>query len=431
MQEQPHYKITPEQAWAGMKVILDKEMPTGKRSKRFLMLWASAAAILVAALTGVMVWNHQQAQTAGTIASTNVPEKIQLPPAETENTHAKPDASIVTNDNSQHSPAQKTIQAVTPESKKLIDIQNNNTLLNTPEVANSLTEAKDQEMQSIDVVAGNVPSPVDFSDPFSSDVVSSSGTVPQSIDALPLSITDVQYENSFAMAQIEPIIPKKKRNFSPHLSAGIMDGLFEGVGAHGGIGIDYHLTQALSLTGGIDAAVYQPGKTLLKRNYQQNADVLRSDLFDEGIDLYLPAESIANNSATEISTFIEAIIQWQAHAGVKLKVSPKFFGEAGMMVGFGTLTRSAYPIVAFDYTNPTSGNFFSVSNSFKRNELVKSTMASVYAGVGYRSGNHVELFAHWTQGLESYLSDHQAEYSSGHSDPQYISGIHVGMRYHL
>src|SRR5687767_431391 len=48
MQEQPHYKITPEQGWSQLLTALDKAMPVERRLKFLPFWWAAAATVIVA-----------------------------------------------------------------------------------------------------------------------------------------------------------------------------------------------------------------------------------------------------------------------------------------------------------------------------------------------------------------------------------------------
>ena len=54
MQEQPPYKITPDQAWAKMLPVLDKAMPVEKRSRRVIAFWWSAAAVVFIAVMSII-----------------------------------------------------------------------------------------------------------------------------------------------------------------------------------------------------------------------------------------------------------------------------------------------------------------------------------------------------------------------------------------
>ena len=52
MQEQHHYKTTPDQGWAKMKPILDEAMPVGNASRRYPFLWWTTTAVVLAGLVG-------------------------------------------------------------------------------------------------------------------------------------------------------------------------------------------------------------------------------------------------------------------------------------------------------------------------------------------------------------------------------------------
>src|SRR5687767_4295584 len=55
MQEQHHYKTTPEQGWSAMLRVLDQEMPLAQRQRRFILFWWASAAVATAAIIAAFV----------------------------------------------------------------------------------------------------------------------------------------------------------------------------------------------------------------------------------------------------------------------------------------------------------------------------------------------------------------------------------------
>ena len=63
MQEQHPYKMTPEQGWARMEPILDQAMPVPQRSRRFILFWWTAAAVIALGLIGYGTWMSRDTYT--------------------------------------------------------------------------------------------------------------------------------------------------------------------------------------------------------------------------------------------------------------------------------------------------------------------------------------------------------------------------------
>ncbi|HSF89355.1 MAG TPA: hypothetical protein VLA46_08055, partial [Saprospiraceae bacterium] len=114
------------------------------------------------------------------------------------------------------------------------------------------------------------------------------------------------------------------------------------------------------------------------------------------------------------------------------KFSRRFFAEGGVTVGLFTKGFSIYPIAQQDFLGSTPGLKF--QNELNEFDVIRSTTTSVYAGMGYRLGQHFDVFANWNHGLDPYLLNESgtsnADLDSG-KRTDYIRGLSLGVRYTL
>src|SRR6188472_3873427 len=64
MQEQTPYNTSPEQGWSQMKVLLDREMPVQKRSRRTIFFWWSFTSLMLIGLSGTVAYQKGWMQNA-------------------------------------------------------------------------------------------------------------------------------------------------------------------------------------------------------------------------------------------------------------------------------------------------------------------------------------------------------------------------------
>ena len=196
----------------------------------------------------------------------------------------------------------------------------------------------------------------------------------------------------------------------------------------------YSLSSKLSLTGNIGFRTYSPKVFPLGSSNQDGFEPSAIVVMDppySGIKTYVLGENV--NSAADvnaINSLIRTIHQWQVSAGLKYAITRRFFAEGGLSIGFATTAISEYPIVTVN-TNASSTDG-KIANSFDSYNVIRSEMTSLYGGIGYKIGAHLDVSAQWSQGLNHYLVN---ENKSLTSLPQkridYIRGLNLGIRYNF
>jgi hypothetical protein len=133
-----------------------------------------------------------------------------------------------------------------------------------------------------------------------------------------------------------------------------------------------------------------------------------------------------------ITPLVDKITQWQINAGLKWKFSRRFFAEGGLTVGLFTKGFSIYPIAQQDPLSSAPDLKF--QNELNDFDVIRSTTTSLYAGMGYRLGQHFDVFANWNHGLDPYLLNEagppNADLDSG-KRTDFIRGLSLGVRYTL
>jgi hypothetical protein len=459
MQEQHHYKTTPEQGWSGMLQVLDQAMPVATRQRRFIVFWWAAAAVSTAAIVALFVLLNNNAvqlpaMTKSDVKSNtpafekNVPENAASVPAENTNepvAEKNHDNQIASSGNlkttatateSARSLTNKSINSESPSShsSKLVDYIEGE----IPSYESTLiveTVAGGNENPSVDDHS-NTTSPELIVDPRSSIDQFRMNEV---LASLPLSeLAALEYEEEI-FDDIEPAriarFNSKKNLITPHISAGIIDGFENGIGVHGEVGVNINVLPRLSLTSNVGYNIYSPDATLIgcacyEEDFADTDGLLRNDLAYQGIGEYLPAETVFNSSGGSLNSFVSTIRQWQFTAGLKYDLSRRFFAEGGVGLGFGTTAHSAYPIITIDNSAPVSGDLLKISHSF--GSVIKSNSTSAYAGIGYRLSSKAELYATATHSFDPYFLDNQSYGGVAASDRKdYIRGMNIGFRYNF
>jgi hypothetical protein len=228
--------------------------------------------------------------------------------------------------------------------------------------------------------------------------------------------------------------PKSKgqKAITGFIDAGTVIGIENGLGIHGGLGLELSLTPELSLNAGIGYQTFNPDGAGLgflgSTFFQDQNEYLRLESQEFGY--YFPVEVVQNASGSVLKGLVDAVNQWQFSTGLKYDLSDKFFIEGGMTIGFASKGKSVYPIVSAGY-DPLVGDFVNSGKSLDQYDIIRRTTKSVYGGLGYRPGKHFELYAQWTQGLDSYLTPSVGAISAGSQNHEYIRGINVGAKYFL
>ena len=455
--------MTPEQGWAQMKPILDKEMPVASQSRRFLMFWWAAAAIFtssviasfaliqypgdssIPAVSDAREINQIPQQHPGDAAEHNCmvgsADKLSSPDILSSNSISDvPSTNINSNKKEIHNAGKSPID----------DVLINNHFIS------EITSVEDQMTPIVELQKANpVLSPAaNFGEQLITERVESNEiaaisetrinhTVTPMIDYLDAGELETQ---SLAVGTVHPGKSSKFKRannlLTPHLTVGVMKEFQSGLGAHGGAGLDINVSPRLSLTADLGYSVHKPdaalfGGTASELSYDESYGVLKNDLASEGIGNYLPVEVVNNASAQLIGKFVQTVSQWQVSAGVKYDLSRRFFVQAGATYGFGTTART--PIVSNDIDNiPTTGNSYRVDNTFDTHDVLKNT-TTVTAGIGYKISPNTEVYAQWSHGLNSYLEgnnetnvyDPTGEFDSESQGNNQIRGIDFGLRHSL
>ncbi len=454
--------MTPELGWARMEPILDQAMPVPQRSRRFILFWWTAAAVLAVGLIGYGTWMNRDTFTQPvaieTIHTTETPVVPQVDDANTTtdiSTSAGTPTGIeqieqqVSNSKTeiekQAEPARSQPAVISPKKKSNIsrspdagNISNNNVSVEPVVVAQS-EEFTETENSTSDNIAAT------SSDVVASPENTSSSTTPatfemQVLDPLPLTdvswYTDREISMDIAHGEIKTSVMANKKMLSPYLTVSGLAGFEKGYGGHGGAGLDFAITPSVSLSADLGYAVYKPqGEVFEGLKYEADINsFVQNDLGYLGIGQYVSSEDLktTSNAASIIAPLVETLTQYQCGLGLKINVSKKFFVEGGAILGFGSKGQSRYPIVSYDpYNVPANGTAYTIENSFDSYDVIRSTTASLYGSMGLRPSRKSEIFVQYRHALNSYLTTGPTLFSADGDRTDYIRGLNVGVRYHL
>jgi len=461
MQEHPQYKITPDQGWSQMQPILDKALPVEYRSRRFIVFWWVTAAAIIVAISSVIL----------------LKEKILpviLPPITSPSTEMTSSENKKSTDENQSISSPSSMPDENNSSEKVDDKNSNlqgkgnkettssssTKILNSNFSSKSNIENKSNKQDNIvsavqqvgpgiivhqvDVVE-NETGGLDDGDLLTSNQIQTINRIPvgtNEINTIERSISSVGFlplvdvmEYEYTQRNIGLIEPgiysssfHRRPLFIPNVSVGGIVGSQNGLGTNAGIGTDYAITSRLSVTGSVGFRSYRPDVLNLG-----NSD---SYAFNEASNAilknnYLDGEKVnASADYNAINPFIHTIRQWQVSAGLKYAFTRRFFIEGGIALGFGTTTKSEYPILTYgSFTSSADAN---IASSFDSYDVIRSNMTSVYGGLGYRMSRHFNIYAQWTHGLDHYiLNDQLSAIESTPKRSDYIRGLNVGVRYQL
>lgn len=443
-----------------MRPALDDAMPADKPSRRFGFLWWSTSAVLMSGVLGLFVFKGVNFFTQ--YPSTTLPS-IESTQRNTSGTlHSMDEAKIIEPTINTSSSIPSTIE---PEqkiktTKKEAAHKNPPTIKSTSPANNSVkpkhTEPIAAAIAPIDnevfisnvtlgssnsIVAVESTANVEKSD--IQEVVANASlrnvSVIESLPGLNIStvfsednINDVVYPGTIKGARTStPFI-------EPSISVSGLIGLNGGIGGTASAGAALNVSRRLSVTTGLGYMAYTPDAMVfgvakdLAANSEFNA-ILNYDPTYEGINTYVDGTSV--NSAAGynvINPLVENLRQWQVSAGLKWKMSSRFYVDGGVTIGFGTTAYSEYPIVSGDPLSQTP--YVKIGNSLNTYDVIRSTMTSIYGGIGYSVTKHFDVFANWTHGFDSYILSEPGSPSAdldGDSRTDYIRGLNIGLRYTL
>ncbi len=476
MQEQPHYRITPEQGWAKMKPILDEAMPINKPSGRSPFMWWTTSTVVLTALVGIALVNGAGRATdaypakevnveISTPGMTGTVESIPTSSAgETQSSGQSKTGADALSQPDIHSSESKT----TREPKLLPPVEE----LKSGQKASRapLPSGSASKKKAVTV-------PMAMADPsesqpliFSDDNQMAKGVAPSvgqnSIGLVNEGIADSEIHNPAPRNKlvVEPIpsiselsfsgigqddayiprgtVQKEKRQPSfiePNVAISGFSGQHGGLGWTGAAGANMNVSRRFSVTASAGYFSFHPNKSLFRSFQSRDASaeynaILNYDPSNAGNETYVDAEAINNEAGYNvIIPLVEKLTQWQVSAGMKWKFARRFYTEGGLQCGFDTRGFSEYPIASLDGVG-TSSPSLSFGNSLNDYKVIRSTSMSVYAGIGFRIGQHIDLFANYTHTFEPYLRSSLASTSVDQftgSRTDYIRGINLGLRYTL
>ena len=466
MQEQHHYKTTPDQGWAKMKPMLDEAMPVGTASRRYPFLWWTTTAVVLVGLVGFTLLKD----TIGEGSSSSVVNRAAIVPAigqharqqsKTNTSASQPNETkeiILSSEPATPAPpAIEVKELIKPsfeskptkanskapkkaDKKKAVSIQM--AMVDDKGVENSFIATGVVEEHSM-AAAEVLPIKVESNASSTTGLIA---TLPlrngQVIEAIPL-LNEVSFASpEFQQHQVPNgtvIKSKQQPSFiQPGLAASGYAGLEGGVGGFGGAGVQMNVSRRFCVTSSIGFFTYNPngavfgGSRELDSNIQYDP-ILNYNPIYTGNEIYVEEDAINNMASyNTINPLVDKITQWQINAGLKWKFSRRFFAEGGVTVGLFTKGYSIYPIAQQDLQSSSPGLKF--QNELNEFDVIRSTTTSVYAGMGYRLGQHFDVFANWNHGLDPYLLN---ESGPPNADPDsgkrtdYIRGLSLGVRYTL
>ena len=468
MQHHHPYKITPDQAWDKMRLILDDKMPENPPSRKYPIVWWSVSALAIAAVMGILVFNekpavqkiqqtpaHQEIAPASTESQLNDSKTIQSNTSETK--PASGSSSSVQNE------LNSVIKSIPPAGSNKKETKFSKPVISTakkadpapapvntvPMAMNSAEETVEPAAQPV-IIAENTTPEVFlqdqiFEEEFSTGLVEvyeeryrdTRVTEPIENDN---SITGIPYQHNDPIVTGKALKNKIKTPFiEPNIAASGMAGINGGLGLYGGVGANLNVSKRFSITTSLGYLTYSPNAILsdyleaLDGNAEYNT-IVNYDPAIIGNETYVDAGNVNNHAGyNAINPLVDRISQWHVSTGVKWKVSPRFFTELGVQFGLHTQAYSEYPIVQFDYSNNPKPSL-RINNSLDEYDVIRSSTTSLYMGVGYRIGQHFDVFSNWNHGLHQYILNDEnsaAAESSSEERTDYIRGLSLGLRYTL
>jgi hypothetical protein len=469
MQPQHPYKITPDQAWDKMKVILDEKMPEHPSSRRYPFVWWSVSTVVIAALMGVLVFK----ENPSTRQNEQLPDHLKDSPAVREVIQQKPSTRQVQNTevNISTTPSEEPVvspdnthsQSLPPAAKQKKEDVNATPVLKSSSKSDQVTSSGNtipMAMVTEPVVtepalegptASEDAPAVAIGEDYINEEELYTGIVevreeryrdaritnPLSVDNV---ISGIPTEMNEEIITSKSIKNKVKTPFiEPNIAMSGMAGLNGGLGLYGGAGVNLNVSGRFSITTSAGYLSYNPNSFLsgyldaLDGNAEYNS-IVNYNPSIIGNETYVDAGNINNKARyNAINPLIDRVSQWQIAAGLKWKITPRFFSEIGVQVGLHTQAYSEYPIVSFDQVGSTTPSL-RIDKSFDDYDVIRSSTTSLYLGVGYRIGQHIDVFSNWNHGLHQYIltDENNAAAESGVEErTDYIRGLSLGLRYTL
>ncbi|HJW29959.1 MAG TPA: hypothetical protein VJ508_12045, partial [Saprospiraceae bacterium] len=254
-------------------------------------------------------------------------------------------------------------------------------------------------------------------------------------------IPEDAFQEISSLATNEMIEPLKHRiSFRPGVEGSAFSGFQGGVGGYVGVFLESRMSPRFSLMTGFGYRSFSPGASLFNgQKVLTNADgyngnaLLKSDTLFTGIPTYVPSETVNSASYHDLDPIIESVDQWQARLGIAWNASKHFYAEGGYGFAFKTQAYSQFPIVAYDYTSSISN--IKVSHTFNQYDVIRTTMSSVYLGLGYRIGHHLSLDLKWLHTFQPYVLSNSSTIAAPNGDTggrnDIIRGLSLGANWKM
>ena len=490
MQEQVPSNITPEQGWSQMKVILDREMPVSRRSRRIVFLWRSLMAVGILTAFSFILWDN-----ANTMQPTETPEAPQqeqpVPPIDEKkvtkeevnfadatpasesslaikqeltgkhnatgnrNTGNAADkaayrtlnkAAIAHSESGQGTSASnKMITAISPASESLLT-DNTTALQSASEhTASALTaqQAVENSAQSFeqDVIPTADPSAMTMATSVAPTLAVRNGQVTPCIPGLDVDVLAIE-DRMVDMASIEssPLMIKPARKnkqwLGAYVSTGAMAAQHNGAAWQGGAGLSIKVLPKLRLSAGGSYRTFSPDFRAGSKDAAESLDgygsiVVQDEVYD-GVPNYVNDFSLnASTDYQAVEPLVKTIRQWQVDAGLSYDISKRWFIQAGASYALQTTGISTVPILA-DAINfdPVKARF---DRSLENYNIIREHMISLNGGIGYHVGSHWDIYAQVDHSINPYLESEPVTFGAGTGTAvdrtDYIRGVTLGIKY--
>ncbi len=466
MREQAPSKLTPEQGWAKMKPILDREMPVEKRSRRFPFFWWTTAVGVLLGISGLLAW-----YTMGE-PPTPVNEQIRIPNAphqaappqeanpgfadhkaseamnkagnERENVR-KPDVPEVnastgsiasapssTSRTEKRVPKRKTTEGSTsgnpgqhPSGNLVVASQAESAIAIQPP---SYTSDRSEEPSN---VASSIPFPASHSDRNVASqneakvITAGNGQVISQLPWMGFAFIDEFGERDENSISFLPRLTAHSSRLTvdgsrltddgsrfaihPFATANALAGFHGGGGGYVGAGIDVDIVPRLDLNLGGGYRSYDPQLSFLPKSSRLDADfnadlgaILQNDNNYPGIPEYIASESFTSSSSY---LALNSIVETLHQWQLNLGMTYSF---AKRFYAEGGLawdfgTKAKSQYPIISLDGALPTSNVRVSHSLDEYHLVRKSMTSWYGGLGCHIGRHFDVYGQVIFSFQPYL----------------------------
>jgi hypothetical protein len=259
--------------------------------------------------------------------------------------------------------------------------------------------------------------------------------------ALEISHEEIQPVTDYTGTPLKVNKRKTRADISPFAATSALGSWNGGGGIYAGAGMDVKFGHRWGVHAGLGYGSFDPSLSFISddalapEEMFDNGGIIQTDNTYLGYENYILGESINNNpSYTALDPIVEYIRQWSGTFGITYNLTKRWFAQSGVMVSFNTSAHSQYPIISADINStPTA---VKVSHSLDSYEVIRHSMSSVYGGIGYHIGRHIDLYTQVVYGFQPYLLGSEVDSITGMPAPararkDYIRGVSLGLKYTL